>query len=387
VALSDPAVERAAEWAREVQRERRQALRDLRELRRTPRPERAARIERARERYRSRSLAELLVEESRRTVREDAEEARSLAGLAGVVLLWTPGALDQGWCRELMLRAQAWEANALRVCGRLPEADRAFHRARRRQAEGPPSSGSLRAEMASLEASLRIDQGRTPEARKLLAEALRLYRAAGSTAAVFRVLAQRTNLEWREGRLEEAVAAQREVLSLLDAGRDGRMVASGVVNLAHCLVELGRGGEAARLVAGHQGLLQDEGLWPTPNVLMLRGRLALAQGDATAAEGLLLEARAELIGRGDGLRAALASLDLAVLYLEQGRTAELRRMARLMETIFESQDLHEEAMAAVLLFQRAVAAETVTAEAIRACRRLLEGEARRPRREAARPTA
>jgi hypothetical protein len=53
-----------------------------------------------------------------------------------------------------------------------------------------------------------------------------------------------------------------------------------------------------------------------------------------------------------------------MLYLRRGRTAELKRLARLMAPIFDAQDVHREAVAALLLFQKAVAAEQVTTESI-----------------------
>jgi hypothetical protein len=113
----------------------------------------------------------------------------------------------------------------------------------------------------------------------------------------------------------------------------------------------------------------------------LRGRIALEQDRPAEAERLFLAARTELVRRGDAVRAAVASLDLALLYLVQGKTAELRRMARLMGQVFEAEDLHEEAMATVVLFQQAVAAESLTVEALRAWRRQLEtgGRSLRPR--------
>jgi hypothetical protein len=61
-----------------------------------------------------------------------------------------------------------------------------------------------------------------------------------------------------------------------------------------------------------------------------------------------------------------------VLYLAQGKSADLRRMARLMGSIFESAELESEALAAVVLFQKAVEADSVTEAAIRAWRRQLE---------------
>jgi hypothetical protein len=56
-------------------------------------------------------------------------------------------------------------------------------------------------------------------------------------------------------------------------------------------------------------------------------------------------------------------------------------MAQSMGQVFEAEDLHEEAMATVVLFQQAVAAESLTVEALRAWRRQLEigGRSLKPR--------
>jgi tetratricopeptide (TPR) repeat protein len=299
------------------------------------------------------------------------------------VLLWTPGAEGTGWARSLALRALAWEANTLRVGGDLRTAERAFRRLRARMARELVDDSALYAEVGSLEASLRMAQGALEAARQALDEAVLLYRSAGERVPLARVLMQRAIVERREGRSGAAVATQQEVLTLLDPERDRELHLMGVANLALYLVELERWSEARELMAAHQEALEEASLWQTANVRILRSRLARAGGSADEAERLLLEARADLIAREDPLRAAVVSLDLAVIYLEQGRTAELRRMARLMETIFESQDLHDEAMAALLLFRQAVAADTVTVEALFALRRRLEGQASPRRRRPA----
>ena len=50
--------------------------------------------------------------------------------------------------------------------------------------------------------------------------------------------------------------------------------------------------------------------------------------------------------RGDVLSdVALASMDLAVVYLRQGRTDEIKRLAVEMLTIFRSLHIHREAIA------------------------------------------
>lgn len=376
----------AADWARQVRREQRRARADLRELKRLPPDQRAGRIEHARSRFRSRALADLLVEESRRVVREDPAEAQSLASLVEVVLLWTPGALGQDWARELVLRAHAWEANAIRVAGELRVADRRFRELRARLAREVVDSEALHAEICSLEASLRIDQGQVGEARQLLSQAAALYECEGDSQALGRILMQWALVERREDDLEAAVAVQRRALGLLDATADPMLYLQSVSNLAFYLLGLERTDEAGALLADHEADLKEQSLWSTPRLQILRGRLALAHGESATAESLFVAARGGLLDLGDTVRAAAVSLDLALLYLAQGKTAELRRMARLMGQVFESQDLHEEAMATVVLFQQAVAAESVTVEALRAWRRRLESGGRSPRARPPQPS-
>jgi hypothetical protein len=61
----------------------------------------------------------------------------------------------------------------------------------------------------------------------------------------------------------------------------------------------------------------------------------------------------------------MASLDLALLYLREGRTAEVQPLAAEMVALFESRDVHREALAAVHLFQEAAQREEVTAGVVR----------------------
>jgi tetratricopeptide (TPR) repeat protein len=358
-------------WAIRVRRERRKARADVRQLLRVPAEARPRKIERAQARYRSRAVAELLLEESRGLIREQPAEARSLAGLVDLVLLWTPGAQSQDWGRELGVRAHAWIANTFRVEYDLRAAERKFGEVRSRMSREVVGE-SVYADVASLEASLRFDQGRNEEARRLLDEAAVLYRAGGNERSLARVLSKKALLEDRLGDQTTAAAGQREALELLRGVDQPQLFRESIANLVLFLVNGGEVREAAEVLGEHETVLRDGGMWEAPRVQSIRGRIAFALADLAEAERLFLAARAELIGRKDAVRAAVASLDLAVLYLAQGKTAELRRMARQMGTIFDSAELESEALAAVVLFQKAVEGESVTEAAIRAWRRQLE---------------
>jgi hypothetical protein len=69
--------------------------------------------------------------------------------------------------------------------------------------------------------------------------------------------------------------------------------------------------------------------------------------------------------------AALADLEIAVLLLAEGRSAEVKAMARELVAAFESRNIHREALAALRLFQEAAEREEATAELARQVLRYL----------------
>ena len=62
---------------------------------------------------------------------------------------------------------------------------------------------------------------------------------------------------------------------------------------------------------------------------------------------------------------ALASLDAALLYREEGRWPEIKLLAREILEIFQAQGVQREAITAVILFQEAAEQERVTAGFVR----------------------
>jgi hypothetical protein len=97
----------------------------------------------------------------------------------------------------------------------------------------------------------------------------------------------------------------------------------------------------------------------------LAGRVAGGLG--RSAEGIeALEAvRAQFAERALRYDEALVSMELAGLYLEQGRTAAVKQLAAEMEPVFRDQQVHAEARKALALFRRAVELETLSAELVR----------------------
>ena len=93
----------------------------------------------------------------------------------------------------------------------------------------------------------------------------------------------------------------------------------------------------------------------------MEGKIARGLGDRRRAEDLFRQVRASFTAEGLGFHAALAGLDLALLYVEQGKTTEVKQLAEEMLPIIMAQDVHREAAAALVLFGEAAQREAVTA--------------------------
>lgn len=87
-------------------------------------------------------------------------------------------------------------------------------------------------------------------------------------------------------------------------------------------------------------------------------------GNAVRAESLFLKAREGFLAEGISYDTALISLELATLYAEQGRTADLKRLAEEIVPVFASRKIHREALAALAFLKQAIEAEAASLEVI-----------------------
>lgn len=96
----------------------------------------------------------------------------------------------------------------------------------------------------------------------------------------------------------------------------------------------------------------------------VRGKIAKGLGQLRQAETQLLSARDGFLAEGIPYDTALVSLELALLYAEQGRTEDLKRLSAEMVPVFASRHIHREALAALTFFRQAVEAEAAGAELV-----------------------
>ncbi|HEY0782362.1 MAG TPA: hypothetical protein VGE98_07910 [Thermoanaerobaculia bacterium] len=322
----------------------------------------------AEERFLSPALTQQLAERSLSLAEQEgsAEEALQSAELAVALA----GQLDPALCGTSVvasLRARAWGClgRARLAAADLPGADRALQ-----TAEGllslHPVDPLVEAELYVHRAALEPEEG----ALHHLDRAAALYRSTNESRLLGRTLIRKGLLSARSEqgeRRESAVDLLREGVALLDEGSDAPAAATALVELATLLSDLGRPEEAREAAA--QARRFAEALGDVPALLRLRrfeGELGVADGEPAAAEAALVTVRDDLIESGLGRDAAKASLDLARLLANQGRGADLQRLAQGSAAIFGTRDVRKDTVVTLLVLRRASDREGATPELLSA---------------------
>lgn len=197
-----------------------------------------------------------------------------------------------------------------------------------------------------------------------------IYRQRGDESSLARGLINRGAARRNLGNVEGAIDDLASVLPLLGTADEIGLRLCAVSNLALCYCDLGRFAEARQMVAENRAAYRrQEDRWARARLCWLEGRIAHGLKEPAEAERLFLETRNIYIGSGLAYDAAMVSLDLALVYLDEGRSTELRRIARLIEPTFRAKNIPREAAAALLLFHRAVLDDSITAALIGRVRR------------------
>ncbi|MEP7011352.1 MAG: hypothetical protein ABJC13_13600 [Acidobacteriota bacterium] len=270
-----------------------------------------------------------------------------------------------GHVADLRCRAHGELANAFRLIGDLVAAERSMAVALEQCEEGTGAPG-LAADLIDLGASLRIDQRRFAEAEEMLERLIALRRAEGLPRQVGKALVlQGIAAVYGE---DPAVARLRfqAALDQLDPVADGRLVLIALHNLVDCEIELDRFEEARRAQrtlaplyerhAGEMDLLKRRGQ---------EGKIAAGLGDLGAAETIFRETRAAYEIHGMPVYVAHADLDLAAVWIRQGRFAEVYEAADHLVASFSALGIGREALASFLLLKEAAGNEEATIALIR----------------------
>jgi tetratricopeptide (TPR) repeat protein len=313
--------------------------------------------------------AERLALESERAAPNDADRAMELAGLAVRVAEKAPMPEP---CRPFLLGwCWAFLGNAHRVRGYLPEAEEGFRQADKFWQQGQGDHWPLDASrLLDLKASLRKHQGRFEEALSLLAKAVN---AMSQAPGLGRLLVKEATVLALVGRYVQALDCLERAEALADEVNDPRSLFGIRFNVVVNLTHLERYADADALLEDvrRHAVALGNGL-DLIRVLWLQARVWAGIGQRDKAVVAFLQVQEDFTARSIPFDAALVSLELAVVWLEEGRTREVKELALRMLWIFSSQEVQEEALAALRLFHEAALKETATAALTRRVLRFLE---------------
>jgi tetratricopeptide (TPR) repeat protein len=316
-------------------------------------------------RFQTWGLYELLVERSLETSLQDPSFGEQL----GLLALRLADLLDReryGTERIADLRARAWAfvGNACRLRFDFQGSEEAFRRAYLELKKGT-RDGLERAIFLDLKASLRRAERRFDESLRLLRRAIDLFLSHGERHRAGRSLVKASTVQYHAGNPEEAISLLNKSLPLIDPEQEPRLLLCARHNLVDYMAGSGRFLEAQRLYRDARPLYRSfDEPWVQNRRRWVRGKISKGLGQLQHAETRLLAARDGFVAEGVPYDTALVSLELALLYAEQGRTAELKRLAAEMVPIFASRHIHREALAALAFFRQAVEAETAGAELV-----------------------
>jgi tetratricopeptide (TPR) repeat protein len=212
----------------------------------------------------------------------------------------------------------------------------------------------LQARLADLVASLFIHQRRFADARELLAAAHDIYAAAGHRHLAGRALVSAGHLEITAASPAEAIQLLARGLALIDHRRASRLASQTLHNMLWSLVDLGYFRLARRQLWRARVLLTtDAHHLDLLRLRWLEGRIQAGLGRPEPAEAAFQEARAGFVAARQVFPAALVALDLAALWSRQRRIRDIRWIAGELVATFRALGIAREAIATLLVLQRA----------------------------------
>ncbi len=325
-------------------------------------------------------LCEILLEKSRDLRHADPAGMLALANLARLAAdRIDPAAHGEGRRTDLQARAWAELANAHRIANDFPQAEAAMACALdlRSQGTGDPL---LYARVADLNASLLCDLRRFKEAFRMLDLAHAIHRRHSDPHEVGRILVLKGLYTGYAGKPEEGLQLLVQGMTLVDRARDSKLVFHALHNILLFRVELGEYEAAQRQLQRMRPLYAKHAAWlDLVKLRRLEGEIAAGLGDLTTAEATFRQVRQDLDAAGNGYQAALASLDLAGVWMRQGRTAEVRGLVTETAAAFRALGTEQEAFSALHLLQDALSRDQATLEVLK----LVNGILRRLQNEPA----
>lgn len=318
-------------------------------------------------RFRSWGLCELLCMKAEHEASHDPGKARELAELAVEIssLIEEDEMVEPDWQHELRGYALAHLANTQRVMSDLGAAEATFALADKWWGPAYANMGNVlgyEARYLALKASLRRDQRQMQEALDLLEQAL----AANPVPELhIRILINKAKTLEEIGEIGEAIEVLGKACVQAPDDSDARIRLCLAQNHLDYLSKAERYVEAQATLPDVQPLVEELGS-ESDNLRFrwTRARIAKGLGRTDEAVQELEAIRQEFARLGLRYDAALASLELGLMYAHLGRTHDVLEVVQNALTILSDLRVEREALMAIRVLTQAVQDGQVTVELI-----------------------
>lgn len=319
------------------------------------------------ERFANPRLVQVLIDRSHAARYTDPEAMLHWARVArNIATRCTPEAVGSaGKLSDLRTRAWGQYGTALRVAGRLQEAEESMRTAQGFFQTGTGNPG-LKAYLSEQIASLYTHQRRFDAAVARLGEAADIFCRLGETHAFARTLVEQAIASIYSSKTESAVDLLNRAIPLIDHEGDPHLLLAACHNLVRCYIDLDKPEQALSLYSEAQDLYRE---FSDPLILLKagwqEGQLLRDLGHLRNAETVLVHAQQGFLDRGLIYEAALVSLDLAALYLKLGSLDDLKQTAVAAVPIFRALGVDREALGSLIQLQQVADQEEQAMELIR----------------------
>jgi tetratricopeptide (TPR) repeat protein len=271
---------------------------------------------------------------------------------------------------DLRARALAELGNAYRINDDLDRAATALGEAAHWLERGTGDE-QLLARLGELAASLYRDQRRFDMAIGLLEKVRRIYERIGDSPNAARAAIIQAMVNREAGNTDEAIRLHFYGMRRLWPAGDPHLKLTVVHDLALCLIDAGQADSARLLVAGARRLYGGAGELNRIRLIWLRGKVWSVLELDVRAEGALHKASAAFTQAGKPGDAALVSLDLALLWLRQGRRDAIVSLVGEMLQTFQALGIRRELLATFVVLRQSCTRADTRPEVIEAHIRML----------------
>jgi tetratricopeptide (TPR) repeat protein len=285
------------------------------------------------------------------------ESPKEMVRLAQIAVHFSRS-LDSRWHNErdsADWQARAWGelGNAHRASDDLDEAERAFGLAFELFLQGTGDI-HLKAKLYDLHASFLGTRRQFDLAFAALDIAYSTYLEIGDSHLAGKTLITKATYLHYSCQSEAAMLVNEQAMPLIDRSRDSNLLFFSIHNQIWFLVACGRFKDARIALFNYSGALQGiEGRINKLRLRWLRAKISAGLRKWKSAETDLLHVKAGFEEEGMGFAAALASLDLALLWMRQNRYEETERLVLKATEVFVALRIQREALGAMMVLKEA----------------------------------